>query len=136
MGSQRHASAVLLPGKKPVLIVQGARLARGRSGRVRKVSPPPTGFRSPDRPARSKSQYRLSCTGPPTKAVTHYTAKLETEFQISWMPELPPLITKIATGQDLKQVPSTAIFLISEFPARSSSFFHVVVFQEVSPTKS
>ena len=28
---------------------------RGRSGRVRKISPPPTGIRSPDRPARSES---------------------------------------------------------------------------------
>ena len=88
--------------EKPVLFVQEARWARGPSGRVRKISPPPTGSRSPDRPARSKSQYRLSCTGPPTKAVTHYTAKLETEFQISWIPESPPLITKIATVQSLK----------------------------------
>jgi hypothetical protein len=32
---------------------------QGRSGRVRKISPP-TGTRSPDRPARSESLYRLS----------------------------------------------------------------------------
>ena len=34
-----------------------------RSGRVRKISPP-TGIRSPDRPARSESLYRLHCPGP------------------------------------------------------------------------
>ena len=36
---------------------------QGRPGRVRKISPP-TGIRSPDRPARSKSLYRLSYRGP------------------------------------------------------------------------
>ena len=35
---------------------------QGRSGRVRKISPP-TGIRSPDRPARSKSLYRLNYRG-------------------------------------------------------------------------
>jgi hypothetical protein len=34
-----------------------------RSGRVRKIWPP-TGIRLPDRPARSKSLYRLSYLGP------------------------------------------------------------------------
>ena len=35
---------------------------QGRSGRVRKISPP-TGIRSPDRPAHSESLYRLSYRG-------------------------------------------------------------------------
>jgi hypothetical protein len=35
----------------------------GRSGRVRKISTP-TGIRSPDRPARSESLYRLRCPCP------------------------------------------------------------------------
>ena len=50
------------PGKNPVPIVQG-RLGgpqQGRFRQVRKNSPPPTGIRSPDRPARSQSLYRLS----------------------------------------------------------------------------
>jgi hypothetical protein len=51
------------PGKNPVPIVQEAGWApRGRSGRVRKTSPP-TGIRSPYRPARSESLYRLSYPG-------------------------------------------------------------------------
>jgi hypothetical protein len=37
---------------------------RGRSGRVRKIFSPPTGIRSPDRPARSESIYRLSYRSP------------------------------------------------------------------------
>ena len=36
---------------------------QGRSGQVRKISTP-TGIRSPDRPARSQSLYRLSNRGP------------------------------------------------------------------------
>jgi len=36
---------------------------QGRSGQVRKISPP-TGIRSSDRPARSQSLYRLSYPGP------------------------------------------------------------------------
>ena len=41
---------------------------RRRSGRVRKISPP-TGIRSPDRPARSKLLYRLSYPGPQKKDI-------------------------------------------------------------------
>ena len=47
------------PGKDPVPIVQEAGWTQGRSGRVRRISPL-TGIRSPDRPARSESLYRLS----------------------------------------------------------------------------
>ena len=32
---------------------------QGRSGQVRKISPPPTGIQTPDRPTRSQSLYRL-----------------------------------------------------------------------------
>jgi hypothetical protein len=46
------------PRKDPVPIVQETGL-QGRSGQVRKISPQP-GIRSPDRPARSQSLYRLS----------------------------------------------------------------------------
>jgi hypothetical protein len=45
--------------------------AQGRSGRVRKISPH-TGIPFPDRPARSKSQYRLSYPGPYSAQVTLY----------------------------------------------------------------
>ena len=42
---------------------------QGRSGRMRKISRP-TGIRSPDRPARSESLYRLSYRGPPSNVDT------------------------------------------------------------------
>ena len=49
------------PGKDPLYRRLGR--PKGRSGRVRKNSPP-TGIRSPDRPSLSESLYRLSCPGP------------------------------------------------------------------------
>jgi hypothetical protein len=56
---QRHAPAALYPGKVPVLIVQEAGWAPGPvwTGAENLA---PTGIRSPDRPARSQSLYRLS----------------------------------------------------------------------------
>jgi 5-methylcytosine-specific restriction endonuclease McrA len=55
MGGQHHAPAALLPEKTRYPL--GG--PQGRSGRVRKISTS-TGIRSPDRPARSQSLYRLS----------------------------------------------------------------------------
>jgi hypothetical protein len=63
VGGQRHAPAALPPGKTRYPLYRGLGGPQGRSGRVRKISPP-TGIRSPDRPARSESLYRLSCPGP------------------------------------------------------------------------
>ena len=60
-GGQRHAPAALPPEKTRCPWRLGS--PQDRSGRVLKVSPP-IGIRSPDRPARSKSLYRLSCPGP------------------------------------------------------------------------
>ena len=56
---QHHALAALYPGKDPVPIVQEAGWAPGPvwTG-VENLAP--TGIRSPDRPARSQSLYRLS----------------------------------------------------------------------------
>ena len=59
MSGQRHAPAALYPGKDPVPIVQKAGWAPGPvwTGAENLA---PTGFRSPGRPARSQSLYRLS----------------------------------------------------------------------------
>ena len=60
---QRHAPGRFTPRKEiryPLYRRLGGPL--GRSGRIRKISPP-TGIRSPDRPARSESLYRLSYSG-------------------------------------------------------------------------
>ena len=65
MGVERHAPAALPPGKTRYPLYRRLGGAQGRSGRVRKISPP-TVIRSPDHPALSKSVYRLSCAGPLT----------------------------------------------------------------------
>ena len=58
VGGQRHAPAALPPGKTRYPLYWRLGGPQGRSGRVRKILPP-TGIRSPDRPARSESLYRL-----------------------------------------------------------------------------
>jgi hypothetical protein len=62
VGGQRHASAALPPGKKTVPIVQEAGWAPGPvwTGAENLAY---TGIRSPDRPARSESLYRMSYPG-------------------------------------------------------------------------
>ena len=55
--------AALPPGKTRYPLYGRLVGPQGRSGRVRKISPP-TGIRPPDRPARSESLYRLSYPGP------------------------------------------------------------------------
>jgi len=62
VGVQRHAPAALASRKVPVPIVQEAGWAPGTvwAGAENLA---PTGFRSPDRPARRQSLYRLSYRG-------------------------------------------------------------------------
>ena len=54
--------AALYPGKTRYPLYRRLVKPQGRSGRVRKISPP-TGIRSPARRARSESLYRLSYRG-------------------------------------------------------------------------
>ena len=54
----------LYPGKDPVPIVEEAGWAPGPVWTGAENLAPPTGIRSPDRPARSESLYRLSYPGP------------------------------------------------------------------------
>ena len=63
VGGQHHAPAALPPEKTRYPLYRRLGRPQGRSGRVRKISPP-TGIRSPDRPARSESLYRLRYPGP------------------------------------------------------------------------
>jgi len=51
---QRHAPAALPPGKTRYPLYRRLSGPQERSGQLRKVSPPPTGIWSPDRPARSE----------------------------------------------------------------------------------
>ena len=63
VGGQRHAPAALPPGEIQYPLYRRLGGPQGRSGQARKISPP-TGIRSPDRPARSVSLYRLSYPSP------------------------------------------------------------------------
>ena len=63
MGGQHHAPTASLPGKSRYPLYRRLGGPQDRSGRVRKMSPS-TGIRSPDRPARSESLYRLRYPGP------------------------------------------------------------------------
>ena len=65
VGGQHHAPPALPPGKTRCPLYRRLGRLQGRSGRVRKISPPP-GFYPRDRPARSESLYRLSYPGPST----------------------------------------------------------------------
>jgi hypothetical protein len=58
VGGQRHAPAALPPGKTRHPLHKRLGGPQGRSRQVRKITPP-TGIRSPDRPARSQSLHRL-----------------------------------------------------------------------------
>ena len=94
MGGQGHAPAALPPGKTRYPLYRRLGGPQGRSGRVRKISPP-TGIRSPDSPARSQSLYRLrypalqssSQTSSLLSTTVHYTNnwswyKLPVRFKI------------------------------------------------------
>ena len=64
VGGQRQAPAALTPGKTRYSLCRRLGGPQGRSGRAENVAA--TGIRSPDRPARIESLYRLSHPGPPT----------------------------------------------------------------------
>jgi hypothetical protein len=63
VGGKRHALAALPPGKTRYPLHRRLGSPQGRSGQVRKISPP-TGIRSADHPARSESLYPLGYPGP------------------------------------------------------------------------
>ena len=77
VGGQRHAPAALPPAKRPGTHCIGdcvdPRAGLDRCGKSR----PPTGIRSPDRPGRSESLYRLSYSGPQTVTVLWKMSALE-----------------------------------------------------------
>ena len=58
-GSASRPNRSLIPGKTRYPLYRRLGGPQGRSGQVRKISPP-TGIRSPDRPSLSQSLYRLS----------------------------------------------------------------------------
>ena len=69
LGGQRHVPAALPPGKTRYPLYGRLGGPRGRSGLVRKFSPP-TGIRSPDRPARSSVAIPTELSQPTAKLAT------------------------------------------------------------------
>ena len=63
VGGQRHAPAALPPGKRSGIHCIGGWVGPRTGLAVCGKSRPPTGIRSPDRPARTESLYRLSYPG-------------------------------------------------------------------------
>jgi len=59
VGVKRHAPAAIAPSKDPVPILQEAGWSPGPFW-IGEKNIAPTGIRSPDRPARTECQYRLS----------------------------------------------------------------------------
>jgi hypothetical protein len=64
VGGQRHAPAALLPAKRPGTHSTHAAGWAPRQEWTGAENLAPTGIRSPDRPARSESLYRLRYPGP------------------------------------------------------------------------
>jgi hypothetical protein len=77
VGVQHHVPVVLLTGKNRCPLYRRLGGLQGRSGWVRKISsPPPTRIRSPERPGRSESLYRLRYSGPPETLINIYKPTL------------------------------------------------------------
>jgi hypothetical protein len=67
---QRHSPAALPPGMTRYPLYRMLSGPQGRSGRMRKISPP-TDIRSPDRPTSSELLYRPCCPGPVRRGILH-----------------------------------------------------------------
>ena len=83
MGGQRHDPAVLPPKKDPIPIVQKAGWAPGPVW-TGAENIAPIGIRSPDRPARRNSLYRLSYPGPLNVLQLLMIARLATRI-LRWL---------------------------------------------------
>jgi len=65
---QRHVRPLFTPGKDPYPLYRRLGGHQGRFGQVRKISPP-TGIRSPDRPARSSVAIKTELPRPTSQEV-------------------------------------------------------------------
>jgi hypothetical protein len=65
VGSHRNAPAALPPEETGTPLYRRLGGPQGRSGRLQETTPPPPGIRSPDRPTRRESLYRLRYPSPP-----------------------------------------------------------------------
>ena len=99
VGGQRHAPAALPPGKTRYPLYRRLDGPQGRSGRVRKISPP-TGIRSPDRPARSESKYRLSYRGPVKRYIRGVSGWVVPSYAVKLLAVFLPLSSPLKAWRD------------------------------------
>jgi hypothetical protein len=78
---QRHSPTYLPPRKTRYLLYRRLGGLHGRSGRMRKISPP-TGIRSPYSPARNESLYRLSHPSPLTHSERNIKSCVNKKIQL------------------------------------------------------
>jgi len=88
----------LPPGKSRYPLYRRMGGTQGRSGQVRKISSP-TGIRSPDRPPRSQSLYRLNYRA-------HGRLGINVKYSIFWV---IPLLLNLYT--DISEHPVCSIFI-------------------------
>ena len=95
VGGRRHAKTALPTGKDPVPIVQEAEQAQGQSRWVWKLSPP-TGIRSPDRPACKLSRpvflhtQNLAIASPSSRNIRRTRSQLHSQQHISTQHDMLP----------------------------------------------
>jgi hypothetical protein len=82
VGGQSHAPVALPPGKTWYPLYRGLGGPQARSGRERKISPPP-GW-SQDRPVRSESLYRLSYPSPHQKFIQMFKYQVPTSHKTNY----------------------------------------------------
>ena len=87
VGGQHHVLAALPPVKTRYPLYRRLGGPQGRSGQMRKISPP-TGIRSPDCPARTESLYRLSYPGPNKKILLPNIIRLRRQRNVACMGEM------------------------------------------------
>ena len=104
MGGWSTPRPVRFTSRKEILYPLYRRLGgpQGRSGRLWKISPP-TEIRSPDRPARSESLYRLSYPGPAFKTVLAFKVKMTLDV---WMQVSTAIVFLIPSTnyENIKQI--------------------------------
>jgi len=103
VSGQRHAPAALSPEQRPGTHCIGCWMGPRAGLDVCGKSRPPTGIRSPDRPAHSESLYRLSYPGPP-KATRSFV-----------IPQRPSVCMKqhLSDGKDCREILCQVLLLKS-----------------------
>jgi len=82
VGGKRHVPAALRPGKTLYPIYRKLVGPEGWPGPVSKSRPPPTGILPPESPSRSKSLYRPSYLGAPSKQAYRVCSDADKAYRV------------------------------------------------------